>query len=447
MRGQTTKSIGKPKTDDQREYLHLFISSLQVKIFKEAYNKNSEASSPSPFVCFVSTPAEALKKDTNTWDKFKRTVVVSTGGKKTLTNADGIEAWPKTRRKRNTFEASWDNEDVHFKVRTHLKDGLPIDLSGAMMHVAVFDGKTSGRLLGSFSLNLAHLIAQSREQAELEKTKNEAPKGSFSQSPSMRAWGMGPSSRWGTGPSSRSGFFPIFQKMDRHSVELPQPDSPKTLRKGRRPSKDLGKNETSRDSTAVVLDEVAEGTEEEPRKIRDQNDSFSWHPESPTGKRMQDKKPKSPLESPKRQLKDNGWNPESPTGKQQMRNKEPGSPACRQLEDTEENKDQDAGSLKKNYEGDETEELGVLTSGPSAVLLRRAAKSWLGSMVHHDNRRSSIQSMNIRSMKLNRPLRKFGVDVGTIQFTIDSWWLSDKDADEKKKEREDTASSTPAPSK
>jgi hypothetical protein len=77
-----------------------------------------------------------------------------------------------------TFEPNWDKDEVHFKVQTHYKDGLPIDLTGAMLHIAVFDGggTTGTKLIGTFTLNLADLIVRSRERnREASQTSFRAP--------------------------------------------------------------------------------------------------------------------------------------------------------------------------------------------------------------------------------------------------------------------------------
>jgi hypothetical protein len=117
----------------------------------------------------VSTPEDAIKKDTSQMDIFRK--VFHINARKQKNEADGSIlrtefGWPRTQRLNETFEPNWDNDEVHFKVRTHYKDGLPIDLTGAMLHIAVFDGglKTGTKLIGTFTLNLADLIVRSRQR-------------------------------------------------------------------------------------------------------------------------------------------------------------------------------------------------------------------------------------------------------------------------------------------
>lgn len=378
MRRQFARNTTTPKKTDHREYLNIFISSLRVELFREAFKKHSDNSSPSPFVCFVSTPAEALKKDIKAWDRLKRTVK----------GHEGTKAWPKTRRRRNTFEASWDNEEVHFKVRTHTKEGLPIDLSGAMIHVAVFDGKSDGKLVGTFSFNLAHLISQSRQQAERGKTRNEPQP----QKPSRSG-----SSQSGFG----SNFFNMLYRVDSiRSGQSPvqSSETSKQLQRGEWSTKDnLTTTSDSRENQVLPEEgsDSLQGDTEMISRKSDDADSLALDSEQ-TRKERRD-----------RNNNKNGTMPN---------------------EFRTENK-------SRSEENDE--EQGEMTSGPSAQLLRRVTRSWLGLVQSSELRRSSLESMNVYSVKLNRPLRKVGLHVGTIKFTVDAWWLSDQDADEKIKERQD----------
>ena len=98
--------------------------------------------------------------------------------------------------------------------------------------------------------------------------------------------------------------------------------------------------------------------------------------------------------------------------------------------DTNPQMQEDTRSSHKRTLPDESEK-AEMTSGPSAELMRTAVHKWMGV-----RRGSSMASVMVRSMKLNAPLRKYGLQVGTIRFTVDSWWLSDEAADEKRKERD-----------
>jgi hypothetical protein len=371
----------KPKKTDRREYFHLFISSIHVKINKGSSKMNiSDLSTPSPFVCFVSTPAEALKKDTNSWQKLVNTMNPRVG--MNLTNSDGTRAWPKTRRKRNTFDAFWENDEIHFKVRTHTNEGLPIDLSGAMIHLAVFDGKSIEKLIGTFSLNLAHLITRSRQKTRVETQRQKST-----------------SSLLGNGGSSRFGGALFGASM----MNL--------FGAGRMQSVRFGKGQVeppqSETCGSVVGDEAPAKSEK--NKI---------------GNTERDDKPKMEqpsLDDESESLNVNASFQTAPAEKPKERPQRFGG--------RENGKIDEEGENEKNMA-----ETGVLTSGPSAELLRRVTSKWLARGVS----RASIVSADIHSMKLaSHPLRKHGQQTGTIQCTIDAWWLSDEDAEEKKMKVQD----------
>lgn len=352
-----------------------------MEINRELFRKNnSETNIPSPFVCFVSTPAEAIKKESKKWEKLKRKIKVRGGDKSDFVKTDGTKAWPRTRQKRNTFEAFWDgNDGVHFKVRTHTKAGAPIDLSGAMIHVLVYDGKASEKILGSFSLNLAHLIIQSRERKKLEKTLLD--------------------SECHVNPTRSGSSRSVFH------------GSSRVLLFGRH---DIG----SVDIRSEAKGEFDENGLSDTPKIGDEGSVHLGESDDGNGCNGTIVKPNA---LPRHDDKDHADNIHA--------------------EDTTTSKS-DGGKNDNNND----DKAGDLTSGPSTELLRRTTQKWRGlrgsnglrgRMIPSTSRnKSSLDFMNICSMKVDRPLRKFGLDVGTIRFTVDSWWLSDEAADKKKKERE-----------
>lgn len=329
-------------------------------------------------VCFISTPAEAIKKETKKWASLKQTVDV--GGTQNL-------PWPKTRRKRNTFDAFWDvGEGVHFKVRTHTKEGVPIDLSGAMIHITVLDKKNGGKLLGSFALNLAHLIIKSRDGKQLEKTAVDSD--SFSSSGLFRSSAFGRSMR------------NMFSRRDVTALQAQ--------------SQDTSEVDTRSEVVSHVAYEDGTTTLKGSESLKDGDTP---------------KKKNGVARKTRRKLRD--------VGHDGSHDNEPGN--NRRPEDTRDP------SVDKD-----DEDYGDITSGPSAELLRRTTQSWLGrasngfrgkmSFYHGSShrKRTSLSSMNIYSMKLDHPLRKYGLDVGNIRLTVDAWWLSDEAAARKQKEHEQT---------
>ena len=165
-----------------KENFHLFVSSIECEINQETYNRDRQTSDakvepPCPFVSLVSTPSEALLSDDNKkgsqWKSFGLGKIKKMTKK--LAYDDDLNAkkkssssaskWPGTSVLVSTFDPKWSGEEIHFQVRTLEDDGGQIDLSGALLHISLFDFKgTEAKLLGSFSLNLARLIKISKEK-------------------------------------------------------------------------------------------------------------------------------------------------------------------------------------------------------------------------------------------------------------------------------------------
>jgi hypothetical protein len=139
-----------------REKLHLFVSNITCKL-----NPDTNKGEPSPFVRFVSTPSEACHMHLSRIEKLRKKLRLCN-----MNSKNDDHGWPQTRQLNSTYQPNWTQEEIHFVVRTHGDEGLPIDLTGAMLHIAVFDGKgkAEARLIGTFTLNLAHLINKSRER-------------------------------------------------------------------------------------------------------------------------------------------------------------------------------------------------------------------------------------------------------------------------------------------
>ena len=100
---------------------------------------------PSLSASFMTTPIDAIElEDANeTMDPSKR-------------NCPRTEAV-----KTNTLHAQWE-KTVEFTIRPYSKWGIPLDLTGAMLHVVIHDAaKENSKPLGSCSLNLASLIMDS----------------------------------------------------------------------------------------------------------------------------------------------------------------------------------------------------------------------------------------------------------------------------------------------
>lgn len=142
-----------------QERLHLFVSDLKCIIDTDCKQFQSKVTDEiDTYVCFMSDPEQILRnrpKKTK-WKKMLRMF----GLYKELSNSQVTsKGWPRTSTQENTNRPDWSNEQIHFVVNTHLDDGESIDLTGAMMHITVFDANTSSPV-GSFTFNLVHMIKQ-----------------------------------------------------------------------------------------------------------------------------------------------------------------------------------------------------------------------------------------------------------------------------------------------
>lgn len=84
--------------------------------------------------------------------------------------------FPSTSVIQDTMRPNWKKETLHFNVRTHVSNGDPIDLTGALLHVTLLDAKgMEPRVIGSFALNLARLITVSRNPKLASALSNPRP--------------------------------------------------------------------------------------------------------------------------------------------------------------------------------------------------------------------------------------------------------------------------------
>lgn len=145
----------------RKENMHIFVSSIQCSVTSEKYTTFEHA--PRTYVSFVSTPSYIMKKDVSRKEKVLRFLGYSKS--KNIKDEDHETkvqlGWPRTRCASKTCDPQWDDE-IHFKVQTHYANGTPMDLTGALLHVLLFESKDSPYLIGSCTLNLAFLISSSR---------------------------------------------------------------------------------------------------------------------------------------------------------------------------------------------------------------------------------------------------------------------------------------------
>lgn len=139
------------------EILSFSFSSIGCEIAQDSLFKSSYK--PSTCVSFISTPSDAMEKNDNSRSFINRYRI----HKKM---AQSAIKWPHTRTISNTLHPHWKDE-INFKIRSHFKSGIPVDLTGAILHILVHDAKDDCNLIGSCSLNLSALIIHSLANKEM----------------------------------------------------------------------------------------------------------------------------------------------------------------------------------------------------------------------------------------------------------------------------------------
>lgn len=180
--GDKTQFRSQPKFV-KRDTMHVFVSAIQCFIHPDEFDKLrkvEKAELPNPFVCFVSTPTQAVQTDIGTskkglWSKLLpvnknkkskddgscRNSASEKSRKLPASISRLSDRYPCTTVIEETMRPTWQKENLHFTVRTHLSTGAPIDLTGALLHITLMDAK-GPTIVGSFTLNLSELIRTSR---------------------------------------------------------------------------------------------------------------------------------------------------------------------------------------------------------------------------------------------------------------------------------------------
>jgi hypothetical protein len=59
-----------------------------------------------------------------------------------------------------TEDPDWSGEEIHLKVKSHNKDGVPLNHTGALLYFSVFNAASLElNMIGTFPMNLANLCA------------------------------------------------------------------------------------------------------------------------------------------------------------------------------------------------------------------------------------------------------------------------------------------------
>mmetsp|Transcript_22475 Transcript_22475/g.62370 ORF Transcript_22475/g.62370 Transcript_22475/m.62370 type:complete len:781 (+) Transcript_22475:100-2442(+) len=129
--------------------IEMWVSGISLDIHKK------EGLPPNPYVAMVSCPEEVFKpKRKNRWlqDRFVQR------------NGAG---WPCTKKRMGTFSPDYGEEEVKWKIELHQDNGMPCDMTGALMLFTVLDHRPAMEdvVIGSFSFNLVPLLSKCQDQA------------------------------------------------------------------------------------------------------------------------------------------------------------------------------------------------------------------------------------------------------------------------------------------
>ena len=163
----------KGSIESDRETMHLFITNIECLIDPSNYDhlrKQDKAELPNPKLLFIPDPMEAVVQVKDPSKKRRFGIGSSSKGKDGSSgSAPGDVASLKkplsTPTSKDTMRPIWKDDHIYFALQTHTEHGRPIDLSGSQLHISLIDSKTSGSVIGSHCLNLAHLVIRSREKA------------------------------------------------------------------------------------------------------------------------------------------------------------------------------------------------------------------------------------------------------------------------------------------
>lgn len=162
-----------------KERLHLFVTEIKCNIFNDS--KQISNTLPDPYICLISNPEALLRfpctsKFKSLKQKFLRQIRLTNTKDYPIKGYLTSKGWPRTTIQNQTFTPNWLNEEIHVEIKTHENDGLPIDLTGSMLHICVMDHRlinTGGDpiSLGSFTYNLINLIRSCRPSSQESSRK------------------------------------------------------------------------------------------------------------------------------------------------------------------------------------------------------------------------------------------------------------------------------------
>lgn len=134
-----------------------------------------EWETPDPFVAFLSYPKRLVKEERTTWQRVE-SFFLPPGELRKETKDDGTISrtaggWPRTKKLLSTADPDWSDEgEIHLKVKSHDKNGVPLNHTGSILYISAFNGASLDlSLIGSYAMNLGMLcsMAGSAKRSEL----------------------------------------------------------------------------------------------------------------------------------------------------------------------------------------------------------------------------------------------------------------------------------------
>lgn len=121
---------------------------------------------PDPFMAFLSYPKRLVKEERTLRQKVKG-FFNGPADLRTNTNDDGTISrtaggWPRTKKLLSTMDPDWsDEEEIHLKVLSHDKHGVPLDATGAVLYFSAFNAASLDlTMIGTYAMNLGMLCSK-----------------------------------------------------------------------------------------------------------------------------------------------------------------------------------------------------------------------------------------------------------------------------------------------
>ena len=158
-----------PEEKARNENVHLTVNDIQADILAE----NSDGSAVDSYVCLVSSPEDILlKKPTkfkqaySAMKKFLKVsetfdVITEAFTAVDIDTADSAKnGWPRTQVMTKSQNPDWSKQELNCHLKPIRKDGFPINLTGAILHIFVFkyNGRQTDEVIGSYPVNLESIF-------------------------------------------------------------------------------------------------------------------------------------------------------------------------------------------------------------------------------------------------------------------------------------------------